>query len=462
MATGTISSLGVGSGLELQSMLEQLRAVDEQAITSKESEVATLESQLDEFTVVNNKLLTIKSTALDLSLSSTFLSRTVTSSNESAFTATVADGTAVQSTGITVGRIATKSTWLSDGKAAATSSVNTTGVSKNFVYRVDGVDITVAVANGTTLSGLADLINNDTDNPGVTASIINDGTATPYKLLLKADATGSEQEISITEPDQLTDLTMTVQGQTGANLNAQITVDGVSYLRQTNTVTDVLSGITLKLQSAGSSTVSVTSNDEAVKDMIVALVTAYNEATQELASNLNYNSETESFGILARTTLRDLPFDLENIMTTSNEADSEGLVTSLFDLGLTFDKDGTITIDEEVLSAAIAAVPDSVAAFFLGDSTAEITGFGDKVNDYLRELTSGTGQVAAEKNAAQTRIDDIQLQIENMTARIDKRYDILTKQFVELDRYMSQMKSMGSYLTGQFNSLSDLLSGSSK
>ena len=461
MATGTISSLGVGSGLELQSMLEQLRAVDEQVLTTKKSSITTYESQLDEFTVVNNKLLTMKSVALDLSLSTTFLSRAVTSSSESVLTATVSDGIAVQSTAVSVGRVATKSTWMSDGKAASTTSVNTTGVSKNFTYRVDGADITVAVANGTTLSGLADLINNDTDNPGVTASIINDGSATPYKLVLKADATGSDQEISITEPDQLTDLTMTRQGQTGSNLNAEITIDGVSYQRQTNTVNDVLSGITLSLQGVGSSTVTVANNDAVVKKMVVDFVAAYNDVVQEVSKNTAYSEDTQDFGILARTTLRDLPYALQNLMTSTVKADSQGLVTTMFDLGMEFNRDGTISIDETTLSDAISGAPDSVSALFLGDSTAEITGLGDKVNEYLRNLTSGTGQIAAEKTAAQTRIDDIQLQIENTTARIDKRYDILTKQFIELDRYMSQMKSMGSYLTGQFNSLNDLLSGSS-
>ncbi len=463
MATGTISSLGVGSGLDLNSMLDQLRAVDDQVITTKKNEVTALESQLNEFTVVNNKLLTMKSAAFDLSFSSTFLARTVISSSEIALTATVADGTAVQSTGVAVGRIATKSTWMSDGKAANTSNINATGISQNFVYRVDGVDITVAVPNGTTLSGLTYLINNGTGNPGVTASVIDDGSgATPYKLVLKADATGSDQEITVTEPDQLPDLTMTMQGQTGASLNAEITIDGVSYQRQTNAINDVLSGITLNLQGAGSSTVTVANNDEAVKKMVVDFVTAYNDAVQEVVKNTGYNEDTKDFGMLARTTLRDLPYALQNIMTSQVTADSAGLVTTMFDLGLEFNRDGTITIDEAALSAAISSVPDSVSAFFLGDSTAGITGLGDKVNTYLREVTSGIGQVAAEKTAAQARIDDIQLQIENMTARIDKRYDILTKQFVALDQYMSQMKSMGNYLTGQFDSLSSMLSGSSK
>lgn len=459
MATGSISSLGVGSGLELQSILDQLKEVDQQAITRKESEVDALAVQLNEFTVVNNKLLTMKSAALDLSLSSTFLARTVTSSSESVLTATVADGTVAQSTAVAVARIATKSTWMSDGKAASTTSVNATGSSQNFVYQVDGEDITVAVANGTTLSGLVDLINADTDNPGVTASLIDDGSGvTPYKLVLKADATGSEQEITITEPDQLPDLAMTLQGETGANLNASLTIDGVSYQRQTNTISDVLSGITMTLKGAGTSTVSVANNDASVKEMIVGFVAAYNDAVQEIAKNTAYDEETEDFGILARTTMRDLPYALQNLMTSEVTADSEGLVVTMFDLGLEFDRDGTITIDETVLSAAISGAPDSVAAFFLGDDDQEITGLADKVNDYLRELTSGSGQVAAEKTAAQVRIDDLELRIEAETERLDKRYEILTKQFVALDQYMSQMKSMGSYLTGQFDSLSSMLS----
>ncbi|MFA7347159.1 MAG: flagellar filament capping protein FliD [Desulfurivibrionaceae bacterium] len=571
MATGTISSLGVGSGLELQSMLEQLRAVDEQAITRKKSEVTAIESQLNEFTVVNNKLLTMKSAALDLSLSSTFISRTVSSSSTSVLTATVADGTAVQSTAVTVGRIATKSTWMSGGAASEsaivyvpTSQESTTGVTdpavdniapadgnlvisyggsstitvpvgptstvdtmdelvtainsdpenvgtgangrmvtastyvlngqtylrvasdtagatgethrvamttnnttlaftppqKTFAINVGAETMTLNIAADTTMSQFRDQINASASNPGVTASIINDGSASPYKLVLKADDTGQDNEITMLA--QVPDLTMAVAGETGSNLNAQVTIDGVSYQRQNNTISDVLSGITMNLQAAGTSTVSVASNDAALKEMVVDFVTAYNDAVQEIARNTGYDEATEDFGILARTTLRDMPYALQNIMTTSNKADSAGLVTTMFDLGLEFNRDGTITIDQTTLSAAIAGAPDSVSAFFLGDEDAGITGLADTVNDYLREVTGGAGQVAAEKTAAQTRIDDLQLKIESETERLDKRYDILSKQFVALDQYMSQMKSMGSYLTGQFSSLSNLLSDSSQ
>jgi len=461
MATGTISSLGVGSGLDLNGMLDKLRAVDEQVITTKKDSIATTKSQMDEFTVVNNKLLTMKSAALDLSLSTTFLARTATSSSVSALTVTVADGTAVQSTAVAVGRIATKSTLQSTGMAASATSVNTSGVSENFIYHAGGKDITVAVAKDTTLSGLAYLINNDTDNPGVTASIINDGTANPYKLVLKANDTGKDHEVTITSQLPELNLAVPVDGPTGDTLNAQITIEGVSYQRQTNAISDVLSGITLNLTGAGSSTVSVANNKDAVTKKIVDFVAAFNDVVQEVSKNTAYNSDTKDFGILARTTLRDLPYALENLMTSQVQADSKSSVTNMFDLGMLFNRDGTISIDTTKLSAAITASPDSVSAFFLGDSTTGVTGLGDKVNAYLRETTSGTGQINAESTAAQARIDDIQLQIDNMTELLNKKYDMLTKQFVALDQYMGQMKSMGTYLTSQFDSLSSMLSSNS-
>lgn len=564
MATGTISSLGVGSGLELQSILDQLREVDEQVVTTKEAEVTVLESQLNEFTVVNNKLLAMKSSALDLSLSSTFLSRTVSSTDEDVFTATVSDGTSVQATSVTVDRIATKSTWLSGGAASSdvivyvpTSQESTTGVAnqtdvvaaaggdlvitygasdtitvtapagtkledaadqpnslvhlinsdaenggkvtassfqldgewylriettngtgedyrvgittndtdltlsppdKTFAYQVGSDTATVSVAADSTMSQLVDLINNDTDNPGATASIIDTGEATnPYKLVLQADTTGQDNEISILA--QLPDISLTVQSVTGANLNAQVTIDGISYQRQTNSINDIITGITFSLKDAGTATVSVANNDESITTLITDLVTAYNDAVQEVQTNVNYDEETEEFGLLARTTVRDLPYDLQNLMTTTVKADTNGNVTTLFDLGLEFNRDGTISIDSTVLASAISSYSSGVEDFFLGDDDEGITGFADLVNDYLREVTGGSGQIAAEKNAGQLRIDDLELQIETETERLDKKYDLLAKQFIELDRYMNQMTSISNYLTSQFDSLSNLLSG---
>lgn len=712
MTTGTISSLGVGSGLELQSILDQLREVDSQLIERKKNDVTAYETQLNEFTTVNNKLLSLKSNALDLSLSSTYLGRTITSSDEKVLTATVSDGTTVQSDSITVDRIASKSSWISAGATARdaivyvpTTQQSTTGVadaavdsivttdgslvlafgdtptpitvavtsgmtmndvvtaintdaenvgggangrlvtastytlnsetflrietdtvggtgetnrvavtsngtdltlaapSKTLSYSQDGNIISLDIAADTTMEQLVAQINDDTNNPGVTASIIDDGSGTtPYRLVLQANETGSDQEIALLS--QMPDLALSVQGSTGSTLNAQIQLDGITYQRQNNSINDVISGVTMSLQSAGSASISVSNNSANVKEMVTAMVTAYNDLVQEISTNSNYDETTESFGTLSGTTIRDIPNLLGSIMSTTvagsddyisytyDAQKTEGStltktdhnVYSMFDIGMELNRDGTITMDSSVLDSALSVAPGAVQNFFLGvnetttipvvptyqasttgvdnsftDSvvpadgtlviaygengastitvdigptagvatmdhlvtaingdtenvgtgingrmvtastydvdgktylkiasdtanpsgeanrvaittndtsltfsapteryeTTDIKGFADTVNDFLRELTGATGQVAAEKTAAQQRIDDLNLKIAEDTTRLDNKYDLLAKQFVQLDRYMNQMTSISSYLTGQFTSISD-------
>ncbi len=679
---GSISTLGIGSGIQLQDILDQLREIDQGVIDKKKDSVDDYKAQINEFTTVNNKLLAMKSASLDLSLSSNYLKRTVTSSDEKVFTATVVDGTAVKSQSVTVDRLATKSSWITGGASSVDDSVyvpntqeSTTGVAdpavdsivtttgvlvinsgdaasptvitvdvtagmtmddvvtainndnenvgavnvtastyvvdgstylrivdtggdtgepgrvsigtngtdlsfapptKLLAFQVDGNTFTLDVAADTSLTQLADLINADSSNPGVTASIINDGTSVdPYKLVLQANATGADQEISFLAV--LPDAGFTVKGQTGDSLNAQLTVDSITYQRQSNTITDVLSGLSLSLQGAGASTVSVSNNNEEITTLITDLVTAYNDVVQEIDGQVGYDATTEEFGILAGTTIRDIPFGLQGLMTASNGADSTGIVETLFDLGMAFQRDGSITLDQTKLAEMLSDSPDAVRDFFIGTETSiaipqldtssgvidadlvsiadtngtfvikygigatdtitvdltagdslntlvaainadaenvgngtggrlltastyttdgttylrlesannvgtgdvtalsietngtnmtfgvatnryiysSVDGFADGVTDYLRTLTSGTGQVAAEKSGAQSRIDSLNLKIEEDTVRLDKRYELMAKQFVALDGYMSQMTSMANFLTGQFQSLSD-------
>jgi len=568
---GGITTLGVGSGIDLQGMLEQLREVDQETVTRKENQIIELEERLNEFTSVNNRLLSLKSASLDLSLSSTYLGRTVTSSDEEVATATVLDGFPVQNASLEVTRLATNSSWLSaEGMAAADASVyvptqqeSTTGVAdaavdviahagetmtitfagdsenaivinvdsdmtmdelvttinnhadnvgsgdngrqvtaetyeqdgetflrissdiaggtgevnrvavsedfadidfaapdKDLFYQVgEGDPVSVTVAADTTIIQLAALINDSEDNPGVSARVINDGDATnPYRLSLKSDSTGEDGRITFLS--QLADMTMEEnQGAEGASLNAQFSVDDIHYQRQTNTVSDVLSGVTLSLEDTGTATISISDNTIEVKEMIQTLVTAYNDAIQEINGKTSYDSETEEFGVLAGTTIRDLPFTLQNLMTSFAYADEEGNITSLFDLGLEFNRDGSITLNEEMLDQAMADHPEGMEAFFLGDSDNDIEGFADKVNNQLRTLTAGDGWIAGEKNAAQSRIDDLELKIEQESERLDKKYELLTKQFIELDRYMNQMTSISGFLTSQFDSLSNSWGG---
>ncbi len=457
---GSISTLGVGSGLQLQDILDQLRAVDQRAVEKKTDKITGFNAQIDEFTTINNKLLDLKSVALDLSLSGSYLGRTVSSSKEEAVTATVLDGATVKNYSVQVTNLAQQSLWMSSsGFADKDSSVAT--VDGSLVIELGSntpaTTMQIDVTAGATLSQLVDSINDYADNPGITASIVNDGldAAKPYKLVLTSSGLGEDNRISILQ--QLPDAVLAEDaGQAAANsLNAQFQVGGVSYQRQSNAIDDVVDGVTLTLKSVDTASVIVEADDDGLKDKIVGLINAYNDVILEVSEQTSYDSESQQFGILARTTMRDLPADLESLMTSGNAADSTGVIGSLFDLGMEFNRDGTITIDESTLTSAISANSDKIKTFFLGDSTKDIEGFADTVNNRLRTLTSGTGIVAGEKTAAQVRIDGLEDQIDADTARLDKKYAQLTQQFIALDKFMSQMTSMSSFLSSQFSSISD-------
>ena len=454
MSVGSISTLGVGSGLELQSILDDLREVDEkQRIAPLENNITNLQSQLEAFDTVQSKLLEMRGHLRDLSLESTYLSSTVSSTDETVIEATVINGAAEQSASISVSRLATKSAWLTDGLAAKDTSINESGGDLTFDYTVgDGDTVSVTVPDGTTLEGMAELINSDENNAGVTARIIDSGDpSTPFKLMLQADETGSNNSIAISA----TPVTVHRQEADPYDLNAALTVDNISYARQSNSFDDVLTGATLTLNKVGDSFVSIKNDTQAYRDTIVGLVESYNEVVQEIGTNVSYDEESGEFGVLARTTVQGLRHELQSLMTSIIDS-GEGDVTSLFDLGMEFSQDGTITLDTAVLDQALADDSDGVRAFFLGDSDQDIEGFADKVYESLGNIASSGGLIETEKSTAESRISDLEDRILSETDRLNRRYDVLNRQFIQLDSYMNQMTSMSNYLQGQFDSLSGL------
>lgn len=187
------------------------------------------------------------------------------------------------------------------------------------------------------------------------------------------------------------------------SLNAQFTLDGINYQRQSNSIEDILAGVTIDLVDTGNASVSVANDDDATVELIVGLVEAYNEAVAEIDAETVYDAENEEFGMLFGTTVGTLPFDLKSLMSSLVRADVEGNVTSMFDLGMEINRDGSVSLDQTVLSDMLASNRDDVTEFFLGDDERSVTGFADLLNDRLRSLTGGLGPMDVEKSTAQEK-----------------------------------------------------------
>jgi flagellar hook-associated protein 2 len=449
---GTISGLGVGSKLDLQGTLDKLRQVDNAAVTALQAKETKAKAQLVAFDDVNTKFLAVKTHALRLSLESNFLTKKISGTSDSVVSATVALGIADATHDLEVGRLATKSSFQSIGVGTADTAV--TASDTTFAYRlgVNGPTISMAINANTTLTQLADVINNAPDNPGVTAAVVNSGTGVvPFRLLLTANKTGEDNRISIATP--LSDLSFTeLQGAEGASLNASLKVDGVTYERQSNSgITDVLQGVTLHLKGTDSTSLQITSDTSDIEDSVKGLVNAFQDAIQDLKTKTAYDNQPEQSGLLATSSvLRGLAGELSQLLGT--RINTGGTITSLFDLGLEFTRDGSLTLNEDTLTAALANDPDEVKTLFAGKPG--VTGLGTLLTDKLNTITQpSSGAIATEKQATQAQLDRLGTNIASTKARLDRRYDTLARQFAALDTYAAKLQQQGDFLSNIITSL---------
>jgi len=553
MALGAITSLGVGSGLELQDILDQLREVDETSVNLKKTKKTKLEEQVTEFDTINAKLIQMKSSALSLSLESNFLERGASVSDEDIMSATVISGTKLSSYTIEVERLASKSSYQSAGVEAADSLMYTapgTGIETNaesavatatplsftighgeeqkqitlelaagsslkdiaqaineadsnldeggtpyvkasveagtdgnyirlsatdenslnnnqilvsqgpgfiapdllFSYQIGSTSdaVYVAVPPGTTYEGVTDLINNDTNNAGMTATMIDDGgSETSWHLAFTADETGESHRIS------LNGITMEPLQGAEESLNASFTVDGYTYQRQSNdAIEDVIQGVTLNLKKTGETQLSISSESENMMEKITGLIETYNELVQDIDSKTQYSQDEEQDGILSNVySVKTLGSTLSDLITTVTHTGGE--FSSLMDLGMELNRDGTIDIDQSTLSDAFSNSPEEVAKLFIGDEDNGITGLGDILNDRLGAMTSNSGVLNGEKSAAEEKIDRLATDIETAQERLDQKYELMAQEFVRLDALIGTMNSQSEYLASVIDSFNN-------
>jgi len=451
---GSITTLGLGSGLDLQNILEQLKSVDQIPIINKQAKQVEYKSQLTEFDTVKTKLLAVKTAAFNLSLNDTFDSKSITSSNESVLTATASSSAATGSYNLTVSSLARKNSWQSSGVAARNSTI--TIAAGEFTYTVDGHQTTVAVTENMTMEQLMAAINDDENNPGVTASIMDDGSGTDaFHLTLVSSETGDDNALTIGTNN--TDLTFN-EIQAVGTLNAQFTLNGIDYQRGSNSINDVINGVTLDLVGNGSATIKVSADTEGLSEEIFGLVDAYNDAIAEITTNAAYNEETGESGLLnGLSSFTSIKSQLNSILFNSIDGLS-GNISSLIDIGFEYNRDGSISIDETKLDEALSDNLDSVKELFVGNSDQNIDGIAEQLNDQLRYLTKYNGVLSNEKTRVQTNIDRLDDQIETAQKRLDAKYETMAKVFAELDKFMSNMQAQGNALQLQIDSFANLLS----
>jgi len=465
----TIQFGGLATGLDTSNIIEQLMNAERIPITRLESDKTWLNNRLTAFTQLDAKLKTFADTIKNLGDADTLLTRAVKQSSKDYLTATVSSealaGTSYQVEVISLAQV--QKSISASGFASKTSLSFGTG---NLNLTVDGTSHSIAItAENNSLEGIMKAINGA--DLGVSAAIINDGSGTPYRLVLAGEnvgqtfsldgrgLTGGTDTLGIFNVDGVVD---PVTGDPITNppvqvaTQAHIKVDTVDIYSDSNTLTEAIPGVTLDLlQAETGKTTNLTINLD--KNSIKATIQAFAKGYNEVVSFITGQSvvDGEGGGVLnGDSGINTIKRRLQNMLT--EPLANSGVYTTLSQLGFKTQKDGTLTVDDTVLSKAIDTNLGSVVSLLAGEGGK--TGLAKKFQDYLASMTNtSTGMLKGRKDSINTNIKRIDNRITSMEARLEQRQKTMEAQFSAMETLVSGLNSQSSYLTQQMDAISNIM-----
>ncbi len=436
---------GLSSGINYNDMISKILEVERQPIYRLQKKQSTYNEKINVYSDLSTKLSALKSAAENLKSVANFYIKKASTSDSTIFDATAASSAATGNYSISITQLAQAHRIASSGVASETSTIST--VSGNFSFKVgSGTTTTISVTTSTTLKDLRDAIN--TANGDVEASIINDGSASPYKLVLTSKSSGSSNSITITE--NVTTLgfpTGPVVGGTTlqAAQNASLTIDGLSITKSSNTVTDAISGVTVTLKKTGSGTLSVTNDIDGIKKRVEDFVNAYNDVISTVSTKALYDTSTRTGGPLTgEATPREIVNKLRSIIGSRVSGLPEDMRV-LSQIGITTGSDGKLSINSTKLNDKLTTNLTGVSNLFnaTGGVAVQVWDYTDTVTDSI------DGAVTLRKKGLGTLVDNIADDIIKLKDRLDKREEALSRQFASLESLLGGLISQGAFLSNQ-------------
>ncbi len=447
---GTLSSLGLGSGGALSyDTIDKLRAADEDAIIKpidkKIQTTQTRQKALDDLTTL---LATFKSSTSALSYDSLYSKVNVDTVGSSALI-TAQDGVNSQEINLDVSNIATND--VKESKSfSSTDSTFTDGADTLKFELASGESFEIDVDENTTISQLAEEINNNS-NGTMSASILNVGGDNPYKLVIKSTDTGADNAITISSTgggSAADDLDMTTVGD-GAQ-DAHFTYNGVSITRSSNDISDLITGVDIKLVDSGTTTANITQDTQSIKDEINSFIEGYNNLIDNLNQTTKYNPDTQEVGIFQGVSqIRGLKSEInDDIFNYTFNGQT------LADFGITLNDAGHLQLDETTLDDKLQNDPNGVKDFFMGDTENNPEdGMFVKLNDDLGSIfMKSNSELKLYKNYLDKKLQNLNDQKINQTKKLDIKYEIMAKRFSSYDSIISSYNSSYQSLQMQIDS----------
>lgn len=449
-----ISSPGLGSGLDVNSIITQLMTIEQRPITVLNTKEASFQAKLTAYGSIKGALSAVQTATKTLTLATTFTSRTAAVSDPTVLSASADTTAAAGSYAINVTQLAKYHAVRSNTNYATTADTFNTGSLAIKIGAGATVNVTINGTNNT-LDGIRQAINGA--NAGVTAIIINDGSTN--RLVLTSATLGSAGAITVTATDSgsggtnaLSGLNSSVLVTTQAADDANFSVNGIAITRSSNTISDVIGGVTLSLTKLGTTSVAVSKNTGATTAAINGFVKAYNDMVKQLQSATTYDAVNKRASILTGdSTVRNIDTALRSLVQTTVSGIGGGIAT-LSSVGIALQKDGTLVVDGTKLAAALADPAKDVAALF-NATTADNQGIAVRFNAALDGIIGNSGLIASRTDGITASIKDIGKRRDVLAVRLTSIEARYRAQFTALDSLIAGMNKTSQYLTQQLANL---------
>ena len=451
------ASLGIGSGIDINSLVTQLVKADGQpAINALDRQQSTASSRLSALGQLKSALSDFQTAVKKLNEPGTFKSQQAVSSNETLATAKTSLGAVSGSYAIEVMQLAkpqksVTTTEFSDLNAAVgEGSLDfTVGTKTPFSVTIDSTN--------NTLAGIRDAINSATDNNGVSASIINvdkaGGGGTISKLVLSAKEPGTANSFTVSGTESggagLSQLFTPQLTELNAGLDAIIKVDGQTATRSTNSISDVIPGVTIALKSAPTVStpfkLDISVDTKAITDASTGFVDAYNKLQTVMKNLGKYDSTTKMGGALVGdSTLRSIQAQIR-LATGSSVSSATSGTNSLAMIGINIDRNGVMVLDSTQFNSTLNSNLSALSEVFTSSD-----GVTNRLNTALTQNLQSGGLFDGQTTSLNNRLKSITDNRVKVQLRLDTLQKTLLKQFTAMDSAVGKFKSTGTYLTQQF------------
>ena len=472
--TGSISSAGIGSGLDVTSIVGSLMAVERRPLTQLQTQADSLGNRLSTVGKMQGYFSALQTKANALTSGTLWSDTVATSSDTASVKVSTSTGAVAGSYAVAVGHLAAGQTVTSAALASSSATLNEGSLTielgsyqagapaAGFDAKAGASAITVSIGSGdTSLASLRDKIN--ASGAGVSASIISD--ASGARLSLRSKDTGVENafRISVTETvddgNAATGLSALAYDATAASspmarttsaVNAALTVNGIPLSSASNTLNNVADGLTLSLLKPTTTDIdiSVAADTASVKTAVTDFVAAFNTLAGFIKAQTAYNADSKVAGALQgdQATLA-IQSQLRSVLNEGSTASTSW--SRLSEIGLTLKSDGTLDTNTTKLDNTLGNLPELKKLLATDGSSSADSGFVRRFKR-LADAALGSDGVFQSRtdsiNASVTRNTKSQDAMQKRLATTEAR---LRAQYSALDTKMASLNNLSSYMTQQ-------------